>query len=111
MSEPKMILNQWQFKAVDEDKWLPAHVPGCVHTDLLKNSAIEDPFYGTNERKLQWIDKKDWEYVTEFDAPQSLLNETRIVLAFDGLDTYADVTLNGEHILSADNMFRSWAVD
>jgi len=111
MNEPKLILNRWQFKAADDTKWLPAHVPGCVHTDLLKNGAIEDPFYGTNERKLQWIDKKDWEYVTEFDAPEALLNETRIELVFEGLDTYADVTLNGEKILSADNMFRTWTVD
>ena len=106
-----MTLNQWKFKACDESEWLPAQVPGCVHTDLLKNGIIPDPFYGTNEHDLQWIDKKDWEYETSFDLDSNLSAQSRIELVFDGLDTYADVYVNGAKVLSADNMFRSWRID
>ncbi|MFA9455625.1 glycoside hydrolase family 2 protein [Halalkalibacter sp. AB-rgal2] len=97
---------------MSEDKyWLPAHVPGCVHTDLIKNGKIEDPFYGKNELGIQWIDKKDWEYATTFDLDPQLVNAQHVELEFAGLDTYAEVYLNNEHILSADNMFRTWKVD
>lgn len=111
MSLSKMILNEWKFKAVDDREWLTAVVPGCVHTDLLRNEKISDPFYGTNERDLQWIDKKDWEYETHFQVTEELLAESHLNLVFDGLDTYADVYVNGKHILAADNMFREWTVD
>lgn len=48
----------WEFRQADTGSWMPATVPGTVHTDLLVNKAIEDPFYRLNEMQLQWIDKK-----------------------------------------------------
>lgn len=104
-------LNHWTFKACDEQQWLSAVVPGCVHTDLLRNGLIPDPFYGTNEHDLQWIDKKDWEYRSEFEVGPELQQLSRIDLVFEGLDTYADVYLNEQPILAADNMFRIWKID
>ncbi|MFB5193258.1 beta-mannosidase [Alicyclobacillus fastidiosus] len=111
MSEAKRLNESWKFKSADEENWFPAVVPGCVHTDLLRNERISDPFYGTNEGELQWIDKKDWEYSSVFDVPDDILNSSYVNLVFAGLDTYADVYLNDEKILSADNMFRTWRVD
>ena len=105
-------LNQnWSFNQVGENEWLPATVPGTVHTDLLANHKIEDPFYRLNEHDVQWIDKKDWEYKTTFVVDKSFLKRDRIVLDFKGLDTYADVFVNDEKVLSADNMFREWQAD
>lgn len=101
----------WTFKACEDQEWMPAHVPGCVHTDLLKLGKIPDPFYGTNEKEIQWVDKIDWEYRTEFDVNEALLSQQHLELVFDGLDTYADVYVNEQHMLSADNMFRVWTVD
>ncbi|MUG44141.1 beta-mannosidase [Paenibacillus woosongensis] len=112
MSIQQQVLDQWSFKACDETNWLSATVPGTVHTDLLRHGLIPDPFYGTNEHDLQWIDKKDWEYMSSFELPESWAAEmARVQLVFEGLDTYADVYVNGEHALSADNMFRAWHVD
>lgn len=111
MGEWRQVLNDWKFKAVEEKEWLPAVVPGCVHTDLLRNGIIADPFYGTNEHDLQWIDKLDWEYQAAFDVEEQLLSASKLALVFDGLDTYADVYVNDTHVLSADNMFRSWRAD
>ncbi len=103
--------DNWQFAEKGSQNWLPAQVPGCVHTDLLANEKIEDPFYRLNERKLQWIDKKDWIYRTTISADAALLARDRIALDFKGLDTYADVRINGEDVISTDNMFREYLVD
>jgi len=101
----------WQFRQSRLTNWYPATVPGVVHTDLLANKIIDDPFFRLNERGLQWIDKEDWMYETVFDADPAMLQKNNIRLHFYGLDTYADVYLNGEAILNADNMFREWKID
>jgi beta-mannosidase len=102
---------EWAFKAAEEEGWLPAAVPGSVHTDLLANGLIEDPFYRLNERDLQWIDKKNWVYRCRFQLDSATLSKERISLEFQGLDTYADVFLNDQPILLADNFFRRWETD
>src|ERR1700704_568094 len=101
----------WQFREASKDKWYPATVPGCVHTDLLNNKLIEDPFYRDNESKLQWIGKTNWEYQTSFNIPAEMYARKNLELVFEGLDTYADIFLNDEPLLSTDNMFRTWRVD
>ncbi|CAM3326938.1 MULTISPECIES: beta-mannosidase [Paenibacillus] len=111
MNPRQMVLKDWIFKAEDGQDWLPAEVPGCIHTDLYRNGRIPDPFYGTNEHDLQWIDKRNWEYRTAFTIPEGWESESRLELVFDGLDTYADVYFNEQPVLKADNMFRSWRVD
>src|SRR5882724_483861 len=101
----------WQFRELGKDTWYSASVPGCVHTDLLKNKLIDDPFYRDNEQKLQWIGKTDWEYQTSFTIKPELLRREHLELVFEGLDTYANVFLNDQQLLDADNMFRTWRVD
>jgi beta-mannosidase len=101
----------WQFREVGKDKWYPASVPGCVHTDLLNNKLIDDPFYRDNEKKLQWIGKTDWEYQTTLNVTAEMLARKNLELVFEGLDTYANVFLNDEPLISTDNMFRTWRVD
>lgn len=94
-----------------ETEWLPATVPGTVHTDLMANGKIEDPYFRLNEHQVQWVDKVDWEYRTHFDVAPELLAMDRVVLHFRGLDTYAEVKVNGYEVLKADNMFREWTAD
>jgi beta-mannosidase len=105
------LLDGWQFKQADASEWLPAQVPGTVHTDLLANGVIEDPFYRTNEKDQQWIELEDWEYRTIFSVGSNIIIKDKIMLDFQGLDTYADVFLNDSLILEANNMFRDWQVD
>lgn len=100
----------WRFRQARHSNWYPATVPGVVHTDLMANGIIEDPYFRLNERGLQWIDKEDWIYETTFDADDAVFACDRIRLRFDGLDTYADVWLNDRQVLTANNMFRRWVV-
>ncbi len=101
----------WQFRQYSIGPWQSATVPGTVHTDLLNNKLIEDPFFRTNEQSLQWIDKVKWEYKCTFTASEELTGKEMINLIFNGLDTYAAVYLNNEKILDADNMHRTWKID
>ena len=107
----KELNEGWKFKQARLTNWYPATVPGVIHTDLLANKIIEDPFFRLNERGLQWIDKEDWIYETTFSLPAEIMQKQTIRLIFKGLDTYADVYLNEKKILAANNMFREWQVD
>ncbi|WP_445452895.1 beta-mannosidase [Flavobacterium sp. 25HG05S-40] len=109
-SERSLNAEQWTFKKTSDFNWLPATVPGTVHTDLYNNKSIPNPFYGANEKQLQWIENEDWEYQTSFIVSKEELKSQKSYLQFDGLDTYAEVYLNGNKILSANNMFRTWKI-
>jgi beta-mannosidase len=106
----------WQFRAVanadqaEVKEWHAAQVPGVVQTDLLNNKLIPDPFDRDNEFRLQWIGLADWEYQTTFQVDAATLAHDHVDLVFAGLDTFADVYLNDQSILKADNMFRQWRV-
>ncbi len=91
--------------------WLPATVPGVVHTDLLARRLIPEPFAGTTEPDLQWIGQRTWEYRTQFTPAAEITAQQVQELVFKGLDTYADVYLNDSLILGgADNMFVEWRI-
>ncbi|GAB3352767.1 beta-mannosidase [Lysobacter tyrosinilyticus] len=110
----------WQFRLApgnaeaashaETTQWRAATVPGTVHTDLLANKLIVDPYVGAPESGLQWIGLGDWEYQRHFDADEQTLRNPRTDLVFDGLDTFAEIWLNGERLLSANNAFRTWRV-
>ena len=67
VAQPTVELNTgWTFRQERLQNWHPATVPGTVHTDLMALGSIADPFYGLNERTVQWIDKEDWLYHNQF---------------------------------------------
>lgn len=107
----KELNSGWKFKQSRLNNWYPATVPGVIHTDLIDNKIIEDPFFRLNERGVQWIDKEDWIYETQLDFTSDILDKDNIRLHFKGLDTYADVYINDELVLSTNNMFREWFVN
>jgi beta-mannosidase len=113
-----IVLNQgWEFRqstnleGTADSQWLPAKVPGEVPLDLLRNKLIHDPYYRDNETKLQWIENADWEYRTTVPVSAELLNRRNIDLVFDGLDTCAQVYLNGNLLLSSGDMFRTYRLN
>jgi beta-mannosidase len=107
----KTLNSNWKFRNAKENKWYKAEVPGTIHTDLLANKLIPDPFLIDNENKVQWVEKQTWEYRLEFNVDEKTLSRKHIELVFDGLDTYAETYLNGKNILNVDNMFHDWRVD
>ena len=107
------VHNSWQFRY--NGKWYDATVPGNIHDDLLANKLIPDPFYGDNEKLVQWVSDSLWEYLVLFDRNcGGKETYTHNELVFEGLDTYAEVWLNGERLTACSgdsltiNMFRAW---
>lgn len=92
-------------------KWLPATVPGVVQADLVAHKVVADPFVGLNEAQVQWAGRSDWIYRLPLEANAALLSRGHVELVFEGLDTFATVTVNGSEVLSADNAHRRWRVD
>jgi beta-mannosidase len=83
--------------------WIDAVVPGGVHESLLAAGRIEHPYYDRNEASVRWIEERDWWYRTEFAGEPA---DGRVRLVFHGLDTVADVWMNGAHLGHHENMFR-----
>ncbi|WP_250034705.1 glycoside hydrolase family 2 protein [Paractinoplanes maris] len=88
---------------------IAATVPGCVHTDLLAAGKIVDPFLGENEKAVDWVGRANWVY--ERDIAWDGERPDRIELVFDGLDTVADIDLDGVVLGSTSNMHRSYRFD
>ena len=104
---------RWQFRQAQgkETEWLNAAVPGCVHTDLLANEMIPDPYYRDNEQEILWIGETDWIYRRAFLVEAELLHHQNVLLHCDGLDTLAVICINGTEIGRTDNQFRTWEFD
>lgn len=91
---------------------IPATVPGVVHLDLLREGLIPDPYLDDNESALAWIGLVDWTYRTTIALSDEVLRASaRHDLVFDGLDTVATVTLNGQVIAEVANQHRSYRFD
>ncbi|WP_338788199.1 beta-mannosidase [Metabacillus sp. FJAT-53654] len=91
--------------------WMKAKVPGDVHSTLIARHIIEDPFFGHNDKKCQWVEEKVWWYRTSFQFDEEIAKGEQYELTFEGLDTYATVYLNGVEIGSTENMFMTHTFD
>ena len=100
--------DNWTFRQAGKGNWLSATVPGTVHTDLMANHKIPDPYFRMQEEEVQWVDKVDWEYRCTFQVSEEFLEYDAINLECLGLDTYADVYVNEKLVILADNFFVAW---
>ena len=105
------LCGEWDFRQSGSEHWIRASVPGCVHTDLMSAGLIDDPFYGRNEKSIQWIGEKDWEYRKTFTISEADLLVSNMWVVLEGVDTYADISVNGLPVGTTDNMFRTWRFD
>lgn len=109
-SKTYVLHDNWSFRQQGDELWRSALVPGSNFSDLLRHNLIPDPFDRDNEKRVQWVERENWSYRTTFHCSEEDLALPGQVLEFAGLDTFAEVYLNGVHILTADNMFRAWEV-
>ncbi|MGW0117950.1 glycoside hydrolase family 2 protein [Streptomyces sp. NPDC003327] len=107
MKDVTRLHEGWSLR--HEDALLPAQVPGCVHTDLLAAGVIPDPFLGLNETETAWVGRRSWSYETELTADEG--GHERSELVFEGLDTAAEVLVDGESLGSTRNMHRAHRFD
>lgn len=106
----KEITENWAFRQEGEPRYRDTYIPGTVHSSLLASGGIADYMYDLGEKEIQWIEKENWEYQTVFELDEDWLDKDQLMLVFEGLDTYAEIYLNNQLILQADNMFRRWEI-
>lgn len=105
------IDTNWKMKELGSNVEYPANVPGSVYKDLIENRVMEDPFYRDNETEALQLMKKDYEYWTSFSCTEELWEQDAHILRFEGIDTIADVFLNGIQLGHVENMHRTWEYD
>ncbi len=99
----------WKMSIRGEGKEYPATVPGSVYNDLLRSGRIENPYYRDNEDAALKLMDNEFEYVGTFNLNQTdIADADEVLLRFNGIDTLADISLNGQMLGSADNMHRIW---
>ena len=112
VEKPNVIeqsLNQgWTLTGDTLDINMQVDVPSVVQQSLYENGNIPHPYLGTVENDLLWISDHPWDYTLHFDVDKEMLENYCVELVFEGLDTYADVKLNGEKLFFTDNQFRTW---
>lgn len=106
------MLHHWSFRPADaEAAWGHSEVPNNLHLDLVRLGAIPHPWIKTNIDSVQWVHQRDWIYTHELELTEADLNSGHPELVFEGLDTYAEVLINGKPMLQADNAFRNWRIE
>ncbi|HMG15059.1 MAG TPA: glycoside hydrolase family 2 protein [Saprospiraceae bacterium] len=101
-------IKEWELSKAGKDEWIPVQTPITVHTALFKANQIPDPKTGNVEDSLQWIGETDWKFRSSFIVRKEDISDYQYELVFEGLDTYAEVTINGKPLLKANNMYRAW---
>lgn len=104
------LAGTWQLAQADaahqtSDASIYAQVPGDNASALLAAGKLPDPYYGMNEKQVQWIGASAWVYARDVDVPQAFFDEESIYLHFDSLDTFATIYINDHQVAVSDNMF------
>ena len=99
---------QWRMKALNQEDWIEAKVPGSVFQDLMAAGKVPDPYFRDNEDKIAPVFQEDYEYRREFSVAGDVLKHDEVLLCCEGLDTIATLSLNGRVLAQTDNMHRTW---
>ncbi len=98
----------WELTDSKDAVKISGHLPGCNFLDLMENGVIKDPFWGENEKDMMEYIERDYEYSRAFDSDSGLLDNDSIDLVISGLDTLAEVSLNGKVIAKTNNVHRTY---
>jgi len=119
------LLDTWQLKdfdvgagvaarafdgAADSDGWIAVCAPGDTYLALHAAGRLPDPFGDRMEESCAWVRDREWWWRTTFESPPLNPGE-KLVLTFDGLDTFAGIWLNGEIVATSANMFTAVVLD
>nr|XP_054489769.1 beta-mannosidase isoform X1 [Agelaius phoeniceus]XP_054489770.1 beta-mannosidase isoform X1 [Agelaius phoeniceus]XP_054489771.1 beta-mannosidase isoform X1 [Agelaius phoeniceus] len=109
--EVHSLRGSWQLRSGNGSVSLRAEVPGCVHTALLCQGLIQDPYYRFNDVMYRWISLDNWTYSRTFKTPFDIRKWQKVNLVFEGVDTVAQILLNNVTLGRTDNMFNRYSFD
>ncbi len=107
----RLCEDNWKFCRLGAGNWYDARVPGTLFADMLDNHIIENPYYRFHEKQFAELAEEDYEYQCIFNLETEFLNREHQTLVFEGIDTIADIYLNGRKLASTDNMHRTYRFD
>ncbi len=102
------LAGTWHLASVDGLHRADMTVPGDVHSALQAAGIIPDPYFGENEKRVQWVAETGWFIERDFDLADA---SGHWYLDLDNVDTVATVFLNDIPVLQADNCFRRYRPD
>lgn len=95
---------KWKLRNTNDEQWIDAVVPGSLYNDMLNAGLMEDPFYrGDNEQKALELCDHDYIFEKKFFL-DSIPESDIIVIKFMGIDTLAEIKLNGVILAKVENM-------
>ena len=98
----------WELRQAEEDVWLPIHrMPAQVEDVLLEKGILPEEVKLGWCQSARWIQEHVWEYRLSFPKPEG----NRCDLVMEGLDTLADLYLNGELIGTHDDFYLPCRLD
>jgi beta-mannosidase len=97
--------------AAATDGWIPQPVPGDIHQGLIDAGRIKEPLVGLNSFDCRWTEQRSWWFRRKFEVPAEWLGAEVVELELGGLDSNAELFLNGEHLGSHRNAFRPFVLD
>ena len=102
----KKISTNFEISISGENIWYPMSVPGSAMDVFYKAGRLPDPYFGTNE--YQWTEffRNDFDVRGSFQVSEEEYEKEEILLTFYGLDTIADIVLNGCKLGHTENMHR-----
>ncbi len=101
-----VLKDNWQLCERGSNDWIPVTVPGSVMSAYLDAGRMEDPYYRENEYVTREMLRKDFNFRLVFE--KETLCGLHSELIFEGIDTVAEVILNGVTVGRTDNMHRTW---
>lgn len=101
----------WKLEDEQKEYNLNAKIPGDTYSALYEADIIPDPYYGTNEKKVQWIGKRVWHFSREFEISEDFLDSNYIYINAENLDTFSEIFINEKFIGKTENMFRRYRFD
>ena len=107
----KLLNGKWKLKRLKTGDVYDAQVPGDITIDLWKAGLYDDPKVSFNYKECAWVLREDFEYILDFEISKEMLAQEKLTLKFLGIDTFAEVYLNGEKLFDAENMFLGYEQD
>lgn len=107
----QLLPRQWTMQDLGTGQTVPAEIPGSVYSAMLAAGTMEDPFWRDNEMEALALMDRDYRFSCRFAPEAPMLQCGRVLLRCEGLDTIADIELNGQAVGHAENMHRTWEFD
>lgn len=102
------LAGTWRLHEAGQTDTIPVEVPGDVHSALLAAERIPDPYWGDNEKRVQWVGEREWVYEREFEVGGELLGMRSVVLDIEHPDTFCEIRINGLVAGTTANRFRRY---